>query len=114
MDLNYRKKARIMILTAVIAAVILFAAGAALAFSGEVGSTYEVSDAGMIVYGPGDGGYSNSKKTDLGDGLGARYSYCIQPQLDTPVVSTIKIDRVLGKDAGAGQWGALRKTVYYS
>lgn len=114
MDLNYRKKARIMILTAVIVAVILFAAGAAMAFSGEVGSTYEVSDAGMIVYGPGDGGYSNSKKTDLGDGLGARYSYCIQPQLDTPVVSTIKIDRVLGKDAGAGQWGALRKTVYYS
>ena len=44
------------------------------AFSGKVGSKYTVYDGGQIVYGSGNGGYSNSRKCDLGDDLGSRYS----------------------------------------
>lgn len=47
----------------------------ASAFSGKKGSTYTTHSGGQIRYGSGDGGYSNTLKTDLGDRLGSRYSY---------------------------------------
>lgn len=112
MDLKKRK--RILLLTAVITAVFLFGTGAASAFSYGVGSEYDIKDAGMIVYGDGDGGYSNSKTTDLDDGMGSRYSYCIQPDRDTPTVSSVKIYKAIGSETVSGEWYALRKTVFYS
>ena len=56
----------------------------AAGFSGKVGSKYTVTDGGQIRYGSGDGGYSNSRKCDLGDDLGSRYSYCVQPAKNSP------------------------------
>ncbi len=109
-----KKDIKLLVLTAVIITAISLTAAAALAFDAGVGSEYVIHDGGRIVYGPGDGGYSNSKKTDLDDGLGERYSYCIQPDKDTPVVSRIRITREIGKDEGKGEWGALRRMVYFS
>lgn len=113
MDLRKRKLIRIIAVAAALTAVLSFAAGAAIAFSAGIGSEYEITDGGMIVYGKGDGGYSNSKVTDLDDGLGSRYSYCIQPDLDTPVISRVKIARIISKDS-TGNWQALRRIVYFS
>ena len=109
-----RKEIQIMVLTAVVTAALTLTAGIAVAFSGTVGSEYEIYDSGKIVYGPGDGGYSNSKKTDLDDGLGDRYSYCIQPDKDTPVVTKVRIAKVIEKESSQGEWGALRRILFFS
>ena len=108
-----RKEIQIMVLTAVVTAALTLTAGIAVAFSGTVGSEYEIYDSGKIVYGPGDGGYSNSKKTDLDDGLGDRYSYCIQPDKDTPVVTKVRIAKVIEKESSQGEWGALRRILFF-
>ena len=86
----------------------------AMAFSGKKGSVYTVWDAGKITYGQGDGGYSNSKKCDLGDGLGTRYSYCVQPDKPSPTATRVTVDRVVTDDADTGKWNALRNICYYS
>ncbi len=74
----------------------------ASAFSGKVGSSFTVTDGGRITYGPGEGGYSNSRKCDLGDGLGSRYTYCVQPSKASPPVGTVTVDKVItdGEDQG--------------
>lgn len=113
MDKRKHKEIRMMAIVAVITTVLSITAGAALAL-GEVGSEFEVFDGGRIIYGPGDGGYSNSKKTDLEDGLGERYSYCIQPEKDTPVVNRVRIAKVIEREDGIGEWGALRRILYFS
>ena len=100
----------VMILTSVLP----FMTDTALAFSGKVGSTYEVWDAGRIEYGSGEGGYSNSKKCNLGDGLGSRYSYCVQPDKPSPTATTVTVDKVVTDDADTGKWNALRNICYYS
>ena len=109
-----RKEIQIMVLTAVVTAALTLTAGIAVAFSGTIGSEYEIYDSGKIVYGPGDGGYSNSKTTGLGDGMGERYSYCVQPDRDTPVSGSVTINKVIGNEETEGTWYALRKVVYYS
>ena len=114
MDLKKRKTPKAIIIIAVLTAVFLLGTGGAMAFSAEVGDEYEITDAGKIVYGPGDGGYSNSKTTDLGDGMGERYSYCVQPDRDTPVSGSVTINKVIGNEETEGTWYALRKVVYYS
>jgi len=57
----------------------------ASAFSGKVGSKYTVHWYKELHYGPGNGGYSNAAKCDLGDDLGSRYSICVQPSKNSPV-----------------------------
>ena len=114
MDLKKRKTPKAIIIIAVLTAVFLLGTGGALAFSAEVGAEYEITDAGKIVYGPGDGGYSNSKTADLGDGMGKRYSYCIQPDRDTPVSGSVTVNKVIGNEETSGKWYAVRKVVYYS
>ena len=114
MDLKKSKMSKAIMIIAVLTAVFLLGTGTVLAFSAEVGDEYEIADGGKIVYGPGDGGYSNSKKTDLDDGLGERYSYCIQPDRDTPVTGSVTVNRVIGSDETEGEWRALRNAVYYS
>ena len=47
----------IMILTSMLP----FMTDTAAAFSGKKGSIYYTSDGGRIEYGPGDGGYSNTR-----------------------------------------------------
>ena len=84
------------------------------AFSGKKGSTYVVTDGGRITYGSGEGGYSNSRKTDLGDDLGTRYSYCVQPAKASPATGTVTVDKVITDDNDTGKWNALRNVVYYS
>ena len=64
-------------------------------FSGKKGSTYTVTDGGRITYGSGEGGYSNSRKCDLGDDLGSRYSYCVQPSKASPGTGTVTVDKVI-------------------
>ena len=86
----------------------------ASAFSGKVGSKYTVTDGGRITYGSGDGGYSNSRKCDLGDDLGSRYSYCVQPAKNSPPTGTVTVDKVVTDDDDKGKWNALRNVVYYS
>ena len=54
----------------VLGSVVPIATQEASAFGGKVGSKYTVTDGGQIRYGSGDGGYSNSRKCDLGDDLG--------------------------------------------
>lgn len=114
MDLKKGKTPKVIIIIAALTAVFLLGTGAALAFSAEVGDEYEITDAGKIVYGPGDGGYSNSKTTDLNDGMGERYSYCIQPDRDTPVTGSVTVKKVIGNEETSGEWYALRNVVYYS
>ena len=84
------------------------------AFSGKKGSKYTVYDGGQIVYGSGSGGYSNSRKCDLGDDLGNRYSYCVQPSKLSPGTGTVTVDKVVTDDNDTGKWNALRNIVYYS
>lgn len=84
------------------------------AFSGKKGSKYTVWDGGQIVYGSGNGGYSNSRKCDLGDDLGTRYSYCVQPSKLSPGTGTVTVDKVVTDDNDTGKWNALRNIVYYS
>ena len=84
------------------------------AFSGKKGSKYTVWDGGQIVYGSGSGGYSNSRKCDLGDDLGTRYSYCVQPSKLSPGTGTVTVDKVVTDENDTGKWNALRNIVYYS
>jgi hypothetical protein len=84
------------------------------AFTGKVGSKYTVTDGGRITYGSGDGGYSNSRKCDLGDDLGSRYSYCVQPAKNSPPTGQVTVDKVVTDEDDAGKWNALRNVVYYS
>ncbi len=55
------------------------------AFNGKVGSKYTVHWYKELHYGPGEGGYSNAAKCDLGDDLGSRFSICVQPNKNSPV-----------------------------
>ena len=84
------------------------------AFSGKKGSQYTVTDGGRITYGSGEGGYSNSRKCDLGDDLGSRYSYCVQPSKASPGTGTVTVDKVVTDENDTGKWNALRNVVYYS
>ena len=86
----------------------------ASAFSGKKGSKYTVWDGGQITYGSGSGGYSNSRKCDLGDDLGTRYSYCVQPSKASPGTGTVTVDKVVTDDNDTGKWNALRNIIYYS
>ena len=73
----------------VLGSVVPIATQEASAFDGKKGSKYTVYDGGQIVYGSGSGGYSNSRKCDLGDDLGSRYSYCVQPSKSMTTMSPI-------------------------
>ena len=84
------------------------------AFTGKKGSKYTVYDGGQIRYGSGEGGYSNSRKCDLGDDLGSRYSYCVQPAKLSPGTGTVTVDKVIDDDDDKGKWNALRNIIYYS
>ena len=84
------------------------------AFTGKKGSKYTVWDGGQITYGSGNGGYSNSRKCDLDDELGTRYSYCVQPSKASPGTGTVTVDKVITDDNDTGKWNALRNVVYYS
>lgn len=86
----------------------------ASAFTGKVGSSFTVTDGGRITYGPGEGGYSNTRKCDLGDGLGSRYTYCVQPSKASPPVGTVTVDKVITDGEDQGKWNALRNIVFYS
>ena len=86
----------------------------ASAFNGKVGSKYTVTDGGRITYGSGEGGYSNSRKCDLGDDLGNRYSYCVQPAKTSPPTGQVTVDKVVTDEDDKGKWNALRNVVYYS
>lgn len=86
----------------------------ASAFTGKVGSSYTVTDGGRITYGSGDGGYSNSRKCDLGDGLGSRYTYCVQPAKASPPTGKVTVDKVITDSDDKGKWNALRNIVFYS
>ena len=89
------------------------------AFSGKVGSSYTVHWYRVMDYGPGDGGYSNAAKCDLGDDIGSRYSICVQPDKTAPVWSgdhtkTVTVDKVVTDATDTGKWNAMRNIVYYS
>ena len=89
------------------------------AFSGKVGSSYTVNWYKVMTYGPGDGGYSNAAKCDLGDDLGSRYSICVQPDKSSPVWSgdhtkTVTVDKVITDATDTGKWNAMRNIIYYS
>ena len=86
----------------------------AAGFSGKVGSKYTVTSGGRITYGSGEGGYSNSRKCDLNDDLGDRYSYCVQPAKASPGTGTVTVDKVVTEDDDKGKWNALRNIVFYS
>ena len=98
----------------VLGSVVPIATQEASAFGGKVGSKYTVTDGGQIRYGSGDGGYSNSRKCDLGDDLGSRYSYCVQPAKNSPPTGTVTVDKVVTDEDDKGKWNALRNIVYYS
>ena len=98
----------------VLGSVIPVATQEASAFDGKKGSKYTVTDGGRITYGSGEGGYSNSRKCDLGDDLGSRYSYCVQPAKLSPGTGTVTVDKVVTDDNDTGKWNALRNIVYYS
>ena len=109
------------ILTMGIAVLMVFSLFAGLitdpsyaAFTGKKGSKYTVWDGGQITYGSGNGGYSNSRKCDLDDDLGTRYSYCVQPSKASPGTGTVTVDKVITDDNDTGKWNALRNVVYYS
>ena len=91
-----------------------FMTDTAAAFSGKKGSTYYTSDGGRIEYGSGDGGYSNTRMTDLDDSIGTRYAYCVQPANISPVVGKMTVDKVVTDENDTGKWNALRNIVYYS
>ena len=82
-------------------------------FSGKVGSSYTVNWYKVMTYGPGDGGYSNAAKCDLGDDIGNRYSICVQPDKAAPVWSgdhtkTVTVDKVVTDATDTGKWNAMR------
>ena len=108
------KKIITRVLALLIALPLMTQAAFAAGFSGKVGSQYTVTDGGQITYGSGSGGYSNSRKCDLGDDLGSRYSYCVQPAKASPATGTVTVDKVLTDDDDKGKWNALRNIVYYS
>ena len=108
------KKIITRVLALLIALPLMTQAAFAAWFSGKVGSQYTVTDGGQITYGSGSGGYSNSRKCDLGDDLGSRYSYCVQPAKASPATGTVTVDKVLTDDDDKGKWNALRNIVYYS
>lgn len=103
--------AMVMVFTAVLP---LISQDAYAAFSGKKGSQYNVWDGGQITYGSGAGGYSNSRKCDLNDDLGTRYSYCVQPNKPSPGTGTVTVDKVVTDENDTGKWNALRNIVYYS
>ena len=84
------------------------------AFSGKKGSTYTTHSSGRVEYGPGEGGYSNTLKTDLDDSLGSRYSYCVQPNRASVPAGTATVDKVIDDDDDKGKWNAMRNIMYYS
>lgn len=98
----------------VLTTMLPFVTEEASAFSGKVGSKYTVTDGGQIRYGSGEGGYSNSRKCDLGDDLGSRYSYCVQPAKLSPATGTVTVDKVVTEDDDKGKWNAIRNIMYYS
>ncbi len=98
--MNFEKRMNKPIVIVLIALMILCSvvplmADKAFAFSGKIGSEYYTTDGGRITYAPGDGGYSNSRKTDLNDTIGNRYAYCVQPSKISPVVGKMTVDRVI-------------------
>ena len=117
--MNFEKRKNKPLVIALISVMILtsvlpFMTGTAAAFSGEIGSVYYTTDGGRIEYAPGDGGYSNTRKTDLDDSLGSRYAYCVQPSRISPVVGKMTVDRVVTDEDDTGKWNALRNIVFYS
>ena len=112
--INGRLPALVMAVMITVWALVPYGAEEAYAFSGKVGSKYNVTDGGRITYGSGDGGYSNSKKTDLDDSLGNRYSYCVQPDKPTPTATRVTVDKVVTDEDDRGKWNALRNIIYYS
>ncbi len=112
--INRRLPAFVMAVLITVWALMPYGAEEAYAFSGKVGSKYNVTDGGRITYGSGDGGYSNSKKTDLDDSLGNRYSYCVQPDKPTPTATRVTVDKVVTDEDDRGKWNALRNIIYYS
>ena len=77
-------------------------------------SEYRTTDGGRITYGLGEGGYSNSRKADLGDTIGSRDAYCVQPEKVSPVVGKMTVDKVVTDENETGKWNALRNIVYYA
>ena len=117
--MNFEKRMNKPIVIVLIALMILCSvvplmADRAFAFSGKIGSEYYTTDGGRITYAPGDGGYSNSRKTDLNDTIGNRYAYCVQPSKISPVVGKMTVDRVITDEDDTGKWNALRNIVFYS
>ncbi len=94
----------------VLGSVIPIATQEASAFGGKVGSKYTVTDGGQIRYGSGDGGYSNSRKCDLGDDLGSRYSYCVQPAKNSPPTGTVTVDKVVTDEDDKGSMTTFEST----
>ena len=120
--IDYKRKTNIRrILTVGLAVLMVFSAFMPMitdpsyaAFTGKKGSKYKVWDGGQITYGSGNGGYSNSRKCDLDDELGVRYSYCVQPSKASPPTGTVTVDKVITDENDSGKWNALRNVVYYS
>ena len=110
------KRAVVMVLAFVMVfgTVIPMTTQKAHAFNGKKGSSYTVTDGGQITYGSGAGGYSNSRKCDLGDDLGSRYSYCVQPDKPSTPTGSATVDVVITDDADTGKWNAMRNIIYYS
>ena len=98
----------------ILSSLLPFMTDTASAFSGKKGSTYYTTDGGRIEYGSGDGGYSNSRKANLDDGIGSRYAYCVQPSKVSPVVGKMTVDKVVTDENETGKWNALRNIVYYA
>ena len=108
-----------LIAVMIISAMLPFMTDTAMAFSGKVGSKYTVHWYKQLYYGPGEGGYSNTAKCDLGDDLGSRFSICVQPDKASPVWSgdqtrTVQVDKVVTDASDTGKWNAMRNIVYYS
>jgi len=103
-----------LIMLIILSSMLPFMTDTALAFSGKKGSTYHTTDGGRITYGSGEGGYSNSRKADLGDTIGSRYAYCVQPEKVSPVVGKMTVDKVVTDENETGKWNALRNIVYYA
>ena len=103
-----------LIILIILSSMLPFMTDTAMAFSGKKGSTYHTTDGGRITYGSGEGGYSNSRKADLGDTIGSRYAYCVQPDKVSPVVGKMTVDKVVTDENETGKWNALRNIVYYA
>ena len=103
-----------LIMLIILSSMLPFMTDTAMAFSGKKGSTYHTTDGGRITYGSGEGGYSNSRKADLGDTIGSRYAYCVQPEKVSPVVGKMTVDKVVTDENETGKWNALRNIVYYA